>query len=102
MRKMTTRKWWEYVEVLAAREAFKTSGALHGGSPGLVGTYGRLPHCYRSTLWHAVDYAVYSYATPIAWHRSDTDSWEMPDEKYSPTTSHHQSLIGTALAELRK
>lgn len=36
-------------------------------------------------------YVVYSYQTPIAW-LSEGD-WVIPDEKYSPTTDNHQSVV---------
>jgi hypothetical protein len=38
-----------------------------------------------------VRYVVKSYATPIAW-KLDDGTWEVPAEKYSRTTSKHQSL----------
>jgi hypothetical protein len=43
-----------------------------------------------------VDYVIYSYATPIAWHRSD-GNWVVPDVKYSNTTTRHQSFVTVAL-----
>lgn len=48
------------------------------------------------------DYAVYSYGTPIAWHVPDDgddggERWVVPKVRYSPTTSHHQNLVRTAL-----
>jgi hypothetical protein len=43
-----------------------------------------------------VDYVIYSYATPIAWHTSD-GNWVVPCVKYSNTTTRHQSLVTTAL-----
>lgn len=39
-----------------------------------------------------IDYVVYSYSTPIAWHRSGL-GWYIVDQKFSPTTSKHQSII---------
>ena len=44
--------------------------------------------------WNAdtLDYVVYSYATPIAWH--DTVSgWHVPSDRYSVSTSRHQGVV---------
>ncbi len=49
-----------------------------------------------------IDYVVWSYVTPIAWHVTDTDGgehWHVVKQRFSTTTStKHQSrlyLIGT-------
>jgi hypothetical protein len=68
----------------------------HGGSfygqpeNGRPYSRGRLPAEHWGS-WHAddVDYAIYSYATPIAWRRSGT--WFVPPARYSITTSKHQA-----------
>ena len=36
-----------------------------------------------------IDYVVFSYDTPIAWHLANGD-WVRPNRKYSVTTSKHQ------------
>lgn len=41
-------------------------------------------------------YAVWSYATPIAWYGSG--GWVVPSEKYSHTTSRHQYIVRRAVA----
>lgn len=77
---------------IADLEPFTTSGALSG----------RTPHAETFTAWEAgrlprehVDsfrsstYAVFSYATPIAWVAGG--EWVIPDVRYSVTTSRHQS-----------
>lgn len=38
-----------------------------------------------------LDYVVYSYATPIAYHAAG--QWYIPTTKYSPTTSKHQGKL---------
>lgn len=43
----------------------------------------------------AIEYVVYSYSTPIAWYAEG--KWTMPNTKYSPTTSNHQSTVHRAL-----
>ena len=41
-------------------------------------------------------YVVYSYGTPIAWHVLSSDEWQLVDQKFSPTTSKHQSVVRRA------
>jgi len=43
-----------------------------------------------------IRYVVKSYATPIAWKLED-GSWVVPAEKYSITTSRHQSVVRRAV-----
>lgn len=97
--RVTTRSgWWAFTDLLKNRQPFTTSGALSGGTP--TGSTGRLPADWRNLYQTGADFVVYSYATPIAWHRPADDLWIVPDERYSVTTSRHQSLIGTAVAQL--
>ncbi len=105
--------WWVFRDVIANGEEFRTYGALYSVKkyvPGHVydpcncaedgnGPWGRLPKQYWESVNHA-DYVIYSYSTPIAWHDYYQDKWVMPDEKYSATTSDHQSLVCTAISEL--
>ena len=41
------------------------------------------------------DFIVYSYGTPIAWHHAG--GWEMPNVRYSVTTSKHQGIVRRAI-----
>ena len=43
-----------------------------------------------------IDYVVYSYATPIAWH-TEAGVWYIPAIKYSVTTSKHQNVVRRAV-----
>jgi len=45
-----------------------------------------------------ITYVVRSYFTPIAWFTKDR-GWIVPAEKYSVTTSRHQSIVRRAVAE---
>jgi len=68
-----------------------TGSNLSGGP--IVWRFGYLPDSYRQELGAAmqagtVDYALYSYGTPIAWHTTDA-GWIIPPVKYSATTSKH-------------
>lgn len=63
---------------------------------------GRMPEPAASEFKAAVrsgrvDYAVYSYGTPIAWHHKGVDTWTLSGEHYSVTTSNHQSLTRLAI-----
>jgi hypothetical protein len=47
-----------------------------------------------------IDYVVFSYETPIAWHYmsgSSMRSWYISEEKYSVTTSTHQRAVRVAI-----
>lgn len=70
------------------------------GMWGGKGTTGRLPEPWRSKFLAAISasgtYVVLSYDTPIAWWDATT-GWVIPDVKYSPTTSRHQSNVRLAV-----
>jgi len=89
---------------------FRTHGALR--SETVNGTadaawmfargYGRLPRDWARTLTarrDVIDYVIYSYATPIAWHDKEA-GWVVPDVRYSVTTSRHQGTVRAALTYL--
>jgi hypothetical protein len=73
----------------AIRPIFNDGGWSHPTS------VGKLPSEYHGefeTASAATDfYAVYSYATPIAWHANG--QWTIPPVKYSVTTSRHQGRL---------
>ena len=99
---MTTRtSTRNAADLIAARQPFTTSGSLRGGPPGNWPEHGRLPADHSTALMDSVvtgtvDYIVYSYGTPIAWHRTDT-GWAVPDVRYSVTTSRHQGVVRLAV-----
>lgn len=83
------------------REDFRTSGALMGESTS-VGRYdsGRLSGAdYDQFVLDApfIDYVVWSYSTPIAWHYTDLSGtrtgWHVVAQKFSSTTTKHQSNL---------
>ena len=53
---------------------------------------------YNEALALGVDYLVYSYGTPIAWH-TDARGWYVVEQKFSVTTSKHQNYTRRAIAE---
>lgn len=71
---------------IRARVPFK-SGSLTGHAYAAYGLG------YLRSAWHpafyddanTIDYVVYSYSTPIAWHTPQ--GWTVPNETYSVTTS---------------
>jgi hypothetical protein len=66
-------------------------------------TVGSLPEPYKAELFHArPDFVVFSYSTPIAWHDSVTGLWNIPNVRYSVTTSSHQGIVRTALRDQRE
>jgi hypothetical protein len=89
---------------ISRREAFTTHGSLSGRAP--YGEHfgpwdsGRLPREYVESFQRAT-FAVFSYATPIAWV-DESGQWVIPDVRYSVTTSKHQSQAryGAALSDL--
>jgi hypothetical protein len=61
---------------------------------------GQLPTEYAAQYQeNEVDYAVYSFHTPIAWRTTD-GQWTVPDEKYSLTSTNHQNIVRQALKYL--
>jgi len=46
-----------------------------------------------------IDFVVYSYHTPIAWHREGL-GWYIVGQKFSQTTSKHQNLVRRAASLL--
>ncbi|MGH3350914.1 MAG: hypothetical protein ACRDPS_09640 [Nocardioides sp.] len=94
--KISTRDVRAIGKAIANREAFTTHGAIRGEG-GRVGIWdaGRLPAEYVDGFL-ASEYAIYSYATPIAWFGGGR--WTVPDTKYSLTTTRHQATVRGALA----
>ena len=61
-----------------------------------VGSYKYLPEIWRDDIEEtAVDYVVYSYKTPIAWHTPD--GWVYPSHTYSVSTTRHQGVVRQAI-----
>lgn len=91
----------EVAEAIRDRVPFMTHGALKAG--GVVGTgswdSGQLRGAdldqFRLDM-DRIDYVVWSYSTPIAWHVTgpNTDRWWKVTQKFSvTTTSKHQGKL---------
>lgn len=85
------------IHYIATRQEFKAS-ALSGSRYSLGS--GRLSGAALEVFYNEVnslDYAVYSYGTPIAWHT--LEGWYVVEQKFSVTTSKHQNYVRRAIAE---
>ena len=92
----TTRNAHAIARALQAGDPFTTSGALSGEPYPLMVGGGRLSYNWASRIDRPL-YVIRSYATAIAWQNND-GTWIMPDDKYSVTTSKHQSTVRYALS----
>lgn len=77
-------------EFILARREFNGSSMRGRTTPNYE--VGRLPEAWRDVYYHTandIDYIVYSFATPIAWHTRD-GLWFVPSVTYSGYSSRHQ------------
>lgn len=77
-------------EFILARRDF--NGSSMRGRNKVIGDAGRLPDAWRSVYYNVVneiDYIVYSFATPIAWHTRN-GLWYIPRVTYSRCSARHQ------------
>lgn len=89
------------VEAIASREAFKASAltgewvlkSIYTGR--LSVTTPALAELCKALNENKAVYVVRSYHTPIAYY---TEGWHLVTEKFSPTTSRHQSVVRKAVA----
>lgn len=103
---------------IRAQQPFKTSGAMVGERAGswYWGRLSQAEHDEMRRVERQILYVVYSYATPIAWcyravKNPDTgavrlpesgepanhNQWHVVDQKFSVTTTSHQSAVRSAL-----
>lgn len=65
------------------------------------GGWGMLPQAEVEILERSLErgqvFVVWSYDTPIGWWANGA-GWHMPDVKYSVTTTNHQNVLATAIA----
>jgi hypothetical protein len=92
----------ETLLAIERRDYFETHGGLWADryDSGFRAWTDLLPEYYDRLIRYRpddVDYVVFSYNTPIAWHLRSTDAWIIPNVKYSATTSTHQSVVRQAL-----
>jgi len=101
----TTTRSIRAATAIRDRESFTTNGALRGqkypdGGLGPGAVYNSWLDDDNKDQWYLdcyyVDYVVWSYATPIAWHYTRDDGvggWHVVAQKFSPTTGKHQSNL---------
>jgi hypothetical protein len=92
-------------QLIANRTPFKAGGtgtgaaSFRGGSAyDNYNTTGALNETEKDNYYHDVpdiDYVVYSYRTPIAWHTPR--GWHIVAQKFSVTTTRHQSAVRAAV-----
>jgi hypothetical protein len=86
------------IHYIAERKEF-TASALSGSRYSLgTGRLNRDEDSKFCSSVNAMNYIVYSYGTPIAWH-TDAEGWYVVSQKFSQTTSKHQNLTRHAIAE---
>lgn len=97
------RGWLPFADALHRHEEFKTHGSLKGLRHNPSDRVTRLGDLERKSPNRAVDlqvaavdFVVYSYDTPIAWH-TVRRGWVVPTVTYSITTTEHQRLIKEAV-----
>ena len=83
---------------IAARREFRGNSLWGTHGTGYTGQiYGRAAELWTAdTTAGEVSYVVMSYSTPIAWY-TKRGEWVIPQEKYSHTTSRHQSVVRQAV-----
>lgn len=75
---------------IAAREPFNGNSMSGSTTPGYV--VGRLSRDWQTVYYataNQIDYVVFSFSTPIAWHLKN-GLWIIPSTTYSGYTSRHQ------------
>lgn len=96
----TTTRSRVAAEAIRDRLPFTTSGNFHGeahpnGVSYLYSGYLRgldAEALRRDLAARTIDYVVWSYSTPIAWHRTD-GGWHIVSQSFSVTTYKHQSNL---------
>lgn len=108
--------WWTFAKVLRERKPFAGAttasdarrAPLHGNPVDPATTVeltneSQLPAGWAAVLRsESVDYVVWDYATPIAWHVAGQADWVIPDVRYSKTTTRHQNLMRVATEHAAK
>ena len=87
------------IHYIATRQGFKASalqGTLTTKGCGRLDLR-QLDKFINELLDGKINYIVYSYETPIAWHTSE--GWYTVEQKFSVTTSKHQTFTRRAIAE---
>lgn len=84
------------IDYIAKRQEFRASaleGRVYGAGNGRLNP--EETEKYNQDL-NSVIYWVYSYSTPIAWYTPS--GWYMVQQKFSPTTSRHQTTVRRAMS----
>ena len=82
-----------YIETRQEFTASALSGSRYSQGAGRLN--GEEDYRFYSSV-NAMDYIVYSYGTPIAWHTAQ--GWYIVEQKFSQTTSKHQNAVKRAVS----
>lgn len=89
---------WQFIR---QRQPFQTNGALWGTrdltSPGRLEGIELFQFNRASDEGH-IDFIVMSYNTPIAWYNKTLKRWHIVNDKFSVTTSKHQTVTRRAVS----
>ena len=92
------------VECLNNREPFYMASMTGGPiTPRMDPSVGQMRSPARMLRCHGfgcLDYVVWSYETPIAFHCAIDSEWIVPTDRYSRTTAKHQHIIRMAISSL--
>lgn len=101
---LTLAKWLENREPFEGGAFSGRRNSPYSSQLPLAVNEGILPADWLRTLEarkHVIDYVIFSYQTPIAWH--DTEAgWIIPAVKYSNTTGRHQGAVRVAVTSLKE
>lgn len=106
MQRLTTRSR-ATAEAIRDRESFDTSGSMRGRVVDAMSRWDYGPHNSSDGLDQTnrdqfqidcdyIDYMVWSYAAPIAWHwtnEAGESGWHVVNQKWSRTTTKHQGNL---------
>jgi len=102
---MKTINQKQAVEAIAKGETFEASALTSRYYTNEMRNTGRIGGADYDAFYEANQlntgglwYVVYSYGTPIAWQNCVTGEWHLVTQKFSSTTSRHQSIVRKAVA----
>jgi hypothetical protein len=87
------------IHYIATRQEFKASaltGTTYSQGCGRLNLQ-ELDRFTNELTSDKINFFVYSYGTPIAWHTAE--GWYIVEQKFSVTTSKHQNYVRRAVAE---
>lgn len=91
---------WDAAPLIKSESAFKNStGSFTGEAARGWASSGRLSGADLEALERdqgSIRYVVWSYATPIGWVNGETGQRHVVSQKFSQTTTRHQTVLRSA------